>query len=454
MEKRRGLASAGSAVVSSGTCLSWELAAPTCTVLPAPRTAWTRSPTSASAGANVVASLNPGAKALSQAATAARKAAKLGRMAAAKAALRVAVRATVKKLVKKAKRNLKRYIKKQVRELKSEIEDEILEGGAEAVAAKVAAAANTDLAAVAHDFISAVDPTGLYDVVNSFGGGKRCRDLMIDSFPEADLDESLVSQTQESGAGIKYELKQTDTWCKERHWLGNPAYGIPDVSACADRAAVTPECQKYFFYYEPTSNCQCSKDLCIDAGTSKPGAGNQLYRLYRHVLAESGAYCLNRNWLGNPAHGIPNVDACAAKVLKNPHCHGKYFQFHDYEDGTGGGNCQCAKDLCFDVGTTVKAPSNYIYRLPAWQFACPTGYPEKGELGADIPGCGLQACSDRALLDTVEACAKQCTDNSQCRSFNYSPADSDSDPRICTMYTEENPTGTCGNGQTFCSRSS
>jgi len=138
--------------------------------------------------AAVAASLNPGTKALAKAARAAKAAKKSGgSTAAAKAFLKVAMRATFKKLKKKAKKNLKRFMGNYGKQLKDSVVEDILEGGLESLSA-YALKGNSDVGELAQEIIAAVDPTGIYDAVRSLDGGKRCRDLMLDQFPQEGLN--------------------------------------------------------------------------------------------------------------------------------------------------------------------------------------------------------------------------------------------------------------------------
>merc|ERR1712232_307500 len=44
---------------------------------------------------------------------------------------------------------------------------------------------------IAEEIIGALDPTGLYDAIKAFDGGKECSEHMIDAFPEDGLEETL-----------------------------------------------------------------------------------------------------------------------------------------------------------------------------------------------------------------------------------------------------------------------
>ena len=149
--------------------------------------------------------------------------------------------------------------------------------------------------------------------------------------------------------------------CKQRA-------NVNTIAECKDRCNARSDCLS--FNYAPP-NAKDHAKVCTLYNQAQPTgtwkdelifcAKSSFPTQYR--LQVSGAYCQKRWWLGNPAHGISNLDACAVAAAKNQNCHGKYSQFHDYGDGSGGGNCQCARDLCPEVGTTGQAASNAVYKL-------------------------------------------------------------------------------------------
>eukprot|EP00439_Symbiodinium_sp_Y106_P023589 s6439_g2.t2 len=137
---------------------------------------------------------------------------------------------------------------------------------------------------------------------------------------------------------------------------------VNTIKECKDRCDARNDCLS-FNYAPPNAKDHAKVCTLYDKAQPTHTYKDELVFCARthYKLAVSGAYCQKRWWLGNPAHGIPNLDACAVAAAKNQHCHGKYFQFHDY--GGGGRNCQCALDLCPDAGTTGQDPSNNVYRL-------------------------------------------------------------------------------------------
>jgi hypothetical protein len=89
---------------------------------------------------------------------------------------------------------------------------------------------------------------------------------------------------------------------------------------------------------------------------------------------------------------------------------------------------------------------------------CPVGWEQVGEVGTDIAGCGLQKCNERYDLANAQECAKRCSENEKCKSFNWAPLDGDKNhkgERVCTMYSHATPNrmweGINGvNQQVFC----
>ena len=76
---------------------------------------------------------------------------------------------------------------------------------------------------------------------------------------------------------------------------------------------------------------------------------------------------------------------------------------------------------------------------------CPPEWEQVGEMGADIVGCGIDACVDRdgAMADNVSKCAEHCQNNPECKSFSYAPINGDKDnpgKRICSIYATDIPT--------------
>lgn len=76
---------------------------------------------------------------------------------------------------------------------------------------------------------------------------------------------------------------------------------------------------------------------------------------------------------------------------------------------------------------------------------CPEGWEQRGEIGADIGGCGLQSCGERYDIDSEAACAARCDDTDACVGFSYAPMNGDRNhPGVtaCTIYSSDTPTGT------------
>lgn len=91
---------------------------------------------------------------------------------------------------------------------------------------------------------------------------------------------------------------------------------------------------------------------------------------------------------------------------------------------------------------------------------CPDGWEQRGEIGADIGGCGLQSCDQRYDIDSEGACAARCDETDACLGFSYAPMNGDRNhPGVtaCTIYSSDTPTGTWTGTeglptQVFCSR--
>merc|ERR1719276_23983 len=113
-----------------------------------------------------------------------KKAVKMGTKAAMKKAMKKYVKSIAKKMLKKARKNLKKVMKEQRKDLKDEVKEAILQGGAEEIAEVfIAKTQPSYLADVAVEILKEVDPTGIADVVSSFEAD-RCRDKVIDHFPQ------------------------------------------------------------------------------------------------------------------------------------------------------------------------------------------------------------------------------------------------------------------------------
>jgi hypothetical protein len=91
-------------------------------------------------------------------------------------------------------------------------------------------------------------------------------------------------------------------------------------------------------------------------------------------------------------------------------------------------------------------------------LACPAGWVQRGALGADISGCGLEIrCKFRYGTDTdsVDKCSVKCDSNPECKGFTFAPLGGDQnhdDKTVCTIYGTDQPTGTWGDKQIFCAR--
>lgn len=90
---------------------------------------------------------------------------------------------------------------------------------------------------------------------------------------------------------------------------------------------------------------------------------------------------------------------------------------------------------------------------------CPPRWVQVGEHGADISGCGLQACDQRYETLSEMECAESCDAMAGCEGFNWSPERGDKNHEsstVCTLYGSSAPTGTwygsAGYVQVFCTR--
>jgi len=87
------------------------------------------------------------------------------------------------------------------------------------------------------------------------------------------------------------------------------------------------------------------------------------------------------------------------------------------------------------------------YSCEAPVQACPVGYLQVGEFGANIPGCGLEGCLD---ITTIEECKRQCEENDSCLAFSFArPQEKWSDRFSCILYDSVVPIDTSGQ-QIFC----
>jgi len=110
----------------------------------------------------------------------------------------------------------------------------------------------------------------------------------------------------------------------------------------------------------------------------------------------------------------------------------------------------------------VGAPVTVVTLPPAAVVpaSCPEDWVQQGAIGADVGGCGLQACSERYETASELECAASCDAMDDCDGFSYAPMDGDRNHggvTVCTLYTTDIPTGSW-NGvagvplQVFCAR--
>lgn len=115
-------------------------------------------------------------------------------------------------------------------------------------------------------------------------------------------------------------------------------------------------------------------------------------------------------------------------------------------------------DLCNDHADAYPEFCIPVDQAPA--AVCPEGWEQRGEIGADIGGCGLQSCDQRYDITSEAACAARCDEHDDCRGFSYAPMNGDRNhPGVtaCTIYNSDMPnqiwTGTQGIAtQVFCGR--
>eukprot|EP01084_Bolivina_argentea_P242663 407023_1 len=101
-------------------------------------------------------------------------------------------------------------------------------------------------------------------------------------------------------------------------------------------------------------------------------------------------------------------------------------------------SCNC-KDLS-DKLPDSECPNTFTEQT----ITCPPGTKQIGEFGADIRGCGLEACEDRYQGDypTIASCKSECEERTDCRTFTWAPMDSDvnhPDKSVCTLYAGIEP---------------
>lgn len=117
-----------------------------------------------------------------------------------------------------------------------------------------------------------------------------------------------------------------------------------------------------------------------------------------------------------------------------------------------------ADDLCDEHA--AEYPQFCIPSEQAPAAVCPEGWAQRGEIGADVGGCGLQSCDQRYDITSEAECAARCDENDDCMGFSYAPMNGDRNHpgvTVCTIYNSDMPnqvwTGTQGIAtQVFCGR--
>ena len=102
---------------------------------------------------------------------------------------------------------------------------------------------------------------------------------------------------------------------------------------------------------------------------------------------------------------------------------------------------------CKNDKDTKYSQCNYDRKGARWKNSpkCPKGWKQVGELGADVPGCGLESCSARygRQANSPESCSDHCKKNKKCHGFSYAPMDGDKNHKgksVCTIYKQNRPT--------------
>ena len=102
---------------------------------------------------------------------------------------------------------------------------------------------------------------------------------------------------------------------------------------------------------------------------------------------------------------------------------------------------------CKNDKDTKYSQCNYDRKGARWKNPpkCPKGWKQVGELGADVPGCGLESCSARygRQANSPESCSDHCKKNKKCHGFSYAPMDGDKNHKgksVCTIYKQNRPT--------------
>lgn len=117
-----------------------------------------------------------------------------------------------------------------------------------------------------------------------------------------------------------------------------------------------------------------------------------------------------------------------------------------HDDGRSCAACRegvAADDLCSEHA--AEYPQFCIPTDQAPAAVCPDGWSQRGEIGADIGGCGLQGCDQRYDVTSEAACAARCDEHDACMGFSYAPMNGDRNhPGVtaCTIYNSDMPTGT------------
>jgi len=84
----------------------------------------------------------------------------------------------------------------------------------------------------------------------------------------------------------------------------------------------------------------------------------------------------------------------------------------------------------------ISSNNNHILN----NIKCPSGWKQKGKLGADIPGCGLEKCESRYgnSAKNIHMCSIHCKNNHKCSAFTWAPINGDKnhkDKSVCTIYS-------------------
>jgi Notch-like protein len=139
-----------------------------------------------------------------------------------------------------------------------------------------------------------------------------------------------------------------------------------------------------------------------------------------------------------------SIEECHDSCVDHAHCLG--FNWAPGTDKNHDGELVCTR---YSSATPTSTWSSQIFCALNWE--CPSGSHAIGNVGADIPGCGIDSCGARYQLDSIEECQSWCQQDSSCVAFTWAPGTDKNHigNLVCTRYTSTTPTSTWSQ-QVFC----